>query len=151
MPDDHLEHLHLRAGFEHRRQVRRHVIDALEAIGQHLLQLGLRRTRRASSLCGLALPLQAGPARSLRWIIRSCQVPATLCRLHLGYGGGDGCVMANWFPMATKGVARECLMGLPPETITSWKDLYERFINKFAPLKAAPEARSSQGLPRPRL
>jgi hypothetical protein len=41
---------------------------------------------------------------------------------------GDGRVMANWFLMATKGEAREWLLGLPPGAITSWKDLCERQV-----------------------
>jgi hypothetical protein len=54
--------------------------------------------------------------------------------------GGDWRVMANYLPMATKGAAREWHMGLQPEIITSWKDLCERFIDKFTPLEAALEA-----------
>jgi hypothetical protein len=42
--------------------------------------------------------------------------------------------MANWFPMATKGEPRWWLCGLPPESILSWRDLYERFLDKYAPL-----------------
>jgi hypothetical protein len=47
--------------------------------------------------------------------------------------------MANWFPMATKGEPHRWLWGLPPESISSWRDLYERFLNKYAPLGPEPE------------
>jgi hypothetical protein len=36
---------------------------------------------------------------------------------------GDQCVMANWFPMALKDAARTWPMNLPPESVTSWRDL----------------------------
>jgi hypothetical protein len=53
--------------------------------------------------------------------------------------GGDGRVMANWFPMAMKGEPRRWLWGLPPESILSWRDLCERFLDKYAPLGPEPE------------
>jgi hypothetical protein len=46
--------------------------------------------------------------------------------------------MANWFPMATKGEACEWLLCLPSGSIALWRDLYERFVDKFAPLGLAP-------------
>jgi hypothetical protein len=46
--------------------------------------------------------------------------------------------MANWFPMALKDVARTCLMNLPHESITSWKDLCRQFITKFMPTYERP-------------
>jgi hypothetical protein len=52
--------------------------------------------------------------------------------------GGDGRVMANWFPMATKGEACEWLLCLPSGSIVLWRDLCERFVDKFAPLGLAP-------------
>jgi hypothetical protein len=52
--------------------------------------------------------------------------------------GGDGHVMANWFPMATKGEPRRWLWDLPQESISSWRGLYECFIDKFAPLGLEP-------------
>jgi hypothetical protein len=45
--------------------------------------------------------------------------------------GGDGRVMANWFPMATKGEPRLWLWGLPQESISSWRGLCDCFIDKF--------------------
>jgi hypothetical protein len=53
--------------------------------------------------------------------------------------GGDGRVMANWFPMATKGEPRRWLWELPPESISSWRRLYECFLNEFAALGPEPE------------
>jgi hypothetical protein len=53
--------------------------------------------------------------------------------------GGDGRVMANWFPMATKGEPRRWLCGLPPESISSWRDLCERFLDRYASLGPEPE------------
>jgi hypothetical protein len=53
--------------------------------------------------------------------------------------GGDGRVMANWFPMATKDEPRRWILGLPPGSISSWRDLYERFLDKYAPLGLGPE------------
>jgi hypothetical protein len=47
--------------------------------------------------------------------------------------GGDGRVMANWFLMAMKGEPRRWLWGLPPESILSWRELCERFLDKYAP------------------
>jgi hypothetical protein len=48
--------------------------------------------------------------------------------------GGDGRVMANWFMMATRGGPRRWLCGLLPRSISSWRDLCERFLDRFAPL-----------------
>jgi hypothetical protein len=53
--------------------------------------------------------------------------------------GGDGRVMANWFPMATKGESRQWILGLPPGSISSWRDLCECFPDKYAPLGPGPE------------
>jgi hypothetical protein len=51
--------------------------------------------------------------------------------------GGDGRVMANWFSMATKDEPRWWLLGLPLGSISSWRDLCERFLDKYAPLGPA--------------
>jgi hypothetical protein len=53
--------------------------------------------------------------------------------------GGDGRVMANWFMMATKGEPRRWLYGLPPRSISSWRDLCERFLVRYASLGPEPE------------
>jgi hypothetical protein len=52
---------------------------------------------------------------------------------------GDGRVMANWFMMAIKGEPRRWLCGLPPRSISSWRDLCERFLDRYAPLGPVPE------------
>jgi hypothetical protein len=52
---------------------------------------------------------------------------------------GDGRVMANWFPMATKDEPRRWILGLPLGSISSWRDLCERFLDKYAPLGPEPE------------
>jgi hypothetical protein len=61
--------------------------------------------------------------------------------------GGDGHVMANWLPMAIKRAAHVWLMGLPPETISSWRVLCERFIYKFAPSEPRQKRCKKKGAP----
>jgi hypothetical protein len=53
--------------------------------------------------------------------------------------GGDGRVMANWFSMATKGEPRWWLGGLPLRFISSWRDLCECFLDRYASLGPEPE------------
>jgi hypothetical protein len=53
--------------------------------------------------------------------------------------GGDGRVMANWFPMAMKGEPRWWLCGLPPESISSWRDICECILDRYAPFGPEPE------------
>jgi hypothetical protein len=53
--------------------------------------------------------------------------------------GGHGRIMANWFPMATKDEPRWWILGLPPGSILSWRDLCESFLDKYAPLGPEPE------------
>nr|CAD41616.1 OSJNBa0091D06.19 [Oryza sativa Japonica Group] len=45
--------------------------------------------------------------------------------------GGDDRVMANFFPMALKGQARDWLMNLPPASVHSWEDLCQQFTMNF--------------------
>jgi hypothetical protein len=47
--------------------------------------------------------------------------------------------MANWFLMATKDEPWRWIWGLPPRSISSWKDICERFLDKYAPLGLEPE------------
>jgi hypothetical protein len=54
--------------------------------------------------------------------------------------GGDGRVTANWFPMATKDEPRRWMLGLSPGSISSWRDLCECFLDKYAPLGPEPES-----------
>jgi hypothetical protein len=42
--------------------------------------------------------------------------------------------MANWFPIATKDEPRQWILGLPPGSVSSWRDLCECFLDKYAPL-----------------
>jgi hypothetical protein len=53
--------------------------------------------------------------------------------------GGYGRVMASWFMMATKGEPRRWLYGLPPRSISSWRNLCECFLDRYAPLGPEPE------------
>jgi hypothetical protein len=53
--------------------------------------------------------------------------------------GGDGRFMASWFMMATKGEPRRWLRRLPPRSILSWRDLCERFLDRYASLGPKPE------------
>jgi hypothetical protein len=53
--------------------------------------------------------------------------------------GGDGRVMAIWFPMAMKGEPCRWLCGLPSRSILSWRDLCERFLNRYASLGPKPQ------------
>jgi hypothetical protein len=47
--------------------------------------------------------------------------------------------MAGWFMMVTKGEPRQWLYGLPPRSISSWRDLCERFLDRYASLGPEPE------------
>jgi hypothetical protein len=61
--------------------------------------------------------------------------------------------MANWFMMAIKGKPRRWLCGLPPRSISSWRDLCERFLDKHASLGPEPKgawAYAALGGPAPR-
>jgi hypothetical protein len=53
--------------------------------------------------------------------------------------GGDGRIMASWFMMATKGEPRRWLRRLPPRSISSWRNLCERFLDRYASLGPEPE------------
>jgi hypothetical protein len=53
--------------------------------------------------------------------------------------GGDGRVMAGWFMMVTKGEPRQWLYGLPPRSISSWRNLCEHFLDRYASLGPEPE------------
>jgi hypothetical protein len=51
---------------------------------------------------------------------------------------GDRRIMANWFPIALKNAARTWLMNLPPESVTSWRDLCRQFVANFMPTYERP-------------
>jgi hypothetical protein len=145
MGDDRLMHLRLRAVYESRRQARRQVLDALEAIGQ----VGEPEVRDIG-FGGFAV--LSGPLRRAAWPPRfrpdigvcydgtSDPVEFLQCyAADVRVAGGDGHVMANWFSMATKGEPRWWLCGLPPKSISSWRDLCECFLDRYAPLGPGPE------------
>ena len=46
--------------------------------------------------------------------------------------GGDDRVMVNWLPMALTGVPRAWLLHLPTASVTSWEELRDLFLARFA-------------------
>ena len=46
--------------------------------------------------------------------------------------GGDDRVMANWLPMALTGIPRVWLLHLPTASVTSWEELRDLFLARFA-------------------
>ena len=46
--------------------------------------------------------------------------------------GGNGRIMANWFPMALTGVPRMWLLHLPTASVTSWGELRDLFLAHYA-------------------
>jgi hypothetical protein len=145
MGDDRHHRLRLRAVYASCRRARLQVLEGLEAIGQ----VGEPKVGDLSFRGFMAL---AGPLRRAAWPPRfkpdigACydgtsntvgflQHYATDVRA----AGGDGRIMANWFPMATKGEPRRWLCGLPPRSISSWRDLCERFLDRYASLGPEPE------------
>ena len=46
--------------------------------------------------------------------------------------GGDGKIMANWFPMALAGEPRAWLLNLPGSTVASWGELRDLFTARYA-------------------
>jgi hypothetical protein len=112
MGDDRLARLHLRADYESRRQIRLHVLNALEAMGQGGEPVG-------GVICFGGFVALSEPLRHAAWLPRF--IPDTSAHfdglsdpveflqryaIAIWATGGDGRVMANWFPMATKGEPR---------------------------------------------
>jgi hypothetical protein len=139
MGDDRRHRLCLRAVYASRRQEHLQVLDGLEAIGEGEPAVG--------DLGFEGFAVLAGPLRRATW--------PTHFRLDIGArydgtsdpveflqqyaasiqsAGGDRCVMASWFMMATKGEPRRWLCRLPPWSISSWRDLCERFLDRYASL-----------------
>jgi hypothetical protein len=145
MGDDHLARLHLRADYESRRQVHLQVLDAFKAFGQGGEPEGGVScfggfAALFESLWHVAWPSRFKPDASARFDGSSDPIEFLQCyTIAIRAAGGEGRVMANWFPMATKGEPRRWLWGLPPESIASWRGLCECFIDKFAPLGPEPE------------
>ena len=46
--------------------------------------------------------------------------------------GGDDRVMANWLPMALTGIPCAWLLHLPTASVTSWEELRDLFLARFA-------------------
>jgi hypothetical protein len=145
MADDRLARLHLRADNEYHCQVCLQVLDASEAIGQGGEPEG-------GATCFVGFATLSEPLRRVAWLLcfrldtparfDGSSDPVKFLQLYaitIRATGGDRRVMANWFPMATKGEPRRWLWGLPPESISSWRGLRECFIDKFAPLGPEPE------------
>jgi hypothetical protein len=145
MGDDRLVCLCLRADYESRRRARRQVLDALEAIGQvdetEVGDIGFRGFAVLSGpLRRAAWPPRFRTDTSARFDGSSNPVEFLQCyTIDVRAAGGDGHVMANWFPLATKGESRQWILGLPPRSISSWRDLCECFLDKCIPLGPGPE------------
>jgi hypothetical protein len=141
MADDRLACLCLRADYEYHRQVRLQVLDALEAIGQGGVPEG-----GVTCFVGFATLLE--PLRRVAWPLRfrpDTSVRFTDCLiLWNSYNSTQSpsrrpeATGMSWL-MATKGEPRRWLWGLPPKSISSWRGLYECFIDKFTPLGPEPE------------
>jgi hypothetical protein len=145
MGDDRLMRLRLRAVYESRHQARRQVLDALEAIGQvgepEVSNIGFGGfTALFGLLRRAAWPPHFRPDIGVRYDGTSDPVGfQQRYAADVRATGGDGRVMANWFPMAMKGEPHWWLCGLPSESISSWRDLCERFLDTYASLGPEPK------------
>jgi hypothetical protein len=144
MGDDRHHHLRLRIVYVSRRRERLQVLDGLEAIGEGEPEVGDLGFGGFAAL--------TGPLRRATWPPRfrpdtgarydGSSDPMEFLQHYAAAvwsAGGDGRVMANWFMMAARGEPRWWLCGLPPRSILSWRDLCERFLDRFAPLGPVPE------------
>jgi hypothetical protein len=137
--------LRLRAIYASRRRARLQVLDGLEAIGQvgepEVGNLGFGGfAALAGPLHRAAWPPRFKPDVGARYDGTSDPVEfLQRYAADVRAAGGDGRVMANWFPMATKGEPRRWLSGLPPRSISSWRDLSECFLDSYASLGPEPE------------
>jgi hypothetical protein len=145
MGDDRHHCLHHRAVYVSRRRARLQVLDGLEAIGEvgepEVGDLGF------GGFAALARPLRraAWPPR-FKPDYGACydgtSDPMEFLQRYvtdIRAAGGVGRVMANWFLMATKGEPRRWLSGLPPRSISSWRDLCECYLDRYASLGPEPE------------
>ena len=78
----------------------------------------------------MAGQVQARPASSLRRHPNPVEF-LQLYKLSTEAANGDEKVMANWFPMALKDGARSWLLNLPPDSISSWNEMRDRFVANF--------------------
>jgi hypothetical protein len=145
MGDNHLVHLHLRTDFEARRQGCLQFLATLEAMGQGGEPV-------VGDYCFGGFEALSEPLRHVDWPQHFRPVtPASFNEssdpvkflwqyaVAIRAAGGDRRVMANWFPMATKDEPRWWIWGLPLGSISSWRDLCERFLEKYAPLGPEPQ------------
>jgi hypothetical protein len=145
MGDNRHHRLCRRAVYASRRQARLQVLDGLEAIGE----VG---EPEVGDLGFGGFAALAGPLHRAAWPPRfksdygarydGTSNPVEFLQQYAAdvrAAGGDGRVMANWFLMATKGEPRWWLSGLPPRSISSWRDLCECFLDRYASLGPEPE------------
>jgi hypothetical protein len=136
--------LRLRAVYASHRRERLQVLDGLEAIGEGEPAVGDLGFEDFTAL--------AGPLRRVMWLPRfrpdigarydGTSDPVEFLQQYVARiqsAGGDGRVMANWFMMATKGDPQRWLCRLPPRSISSWRDLCEHFLDRYASLGPEPE------------
>jgi hypothetical protein len=115
MDDDCHTRLRLRADYESRRQACLQVLNALKAIGQ-------AGEQERGVICFGGFTMLSEPLRHVTWPPRfRLEVSARFDGLSDPVGfmqrytiairetRGNGCIMANWFPMATKGVPHRWL------------------------------------------
>jgi hypothetical protein len=144
MGDDRRHRLRLRAVYASHRRERLQVLDGLEAIGEGEPAVGDLGFEGFAALAGLlrcaTWPTHFRPDIGARYDGTSDPVEF-LQQYAAGIrsAGGDGRVMASWFMMATKGEPRRWLRRLPPRSISSWRDLCERFLDRYASLGPEPE------------
>jgi hypothetical protein len=144
MGDDRHHRLHLRTVYASRRRERLRVLDGLEAIGEDEPEVGDLGFGGFAALDGpirrATWPPRFKPYTGARY--EGTSDPVEFLQQYAAAvrsAGGDGRVMANWFMMVTKGAPRRWLCGLPPRSISSWRNLCERFLDRFAPLGFEPE------------
>jgi hypothetical protein len=123
MGDDRHHRLRRRAVYASHHRAHLQVLDGLEAIGEvgelEVSDLGFGGFAvLAGPLPRAAWPPRFRPDIGTRYDGTSDPVEFLqryAADVHVA--GGDGRVMANWFPMATKGEPRRWLSGLPPRSI----------------------------------
>jgi hypothetical protein len=144
MGDDCRHRLRLRAVYASRRRECLQVFDGLEAIGEGEPAVGDLGFEGFAAL--------AGPLRRATWPTRfrpdigACydgtSDPVDFLQQYaacIRSAGGDRRIMASWFMMATKGEPRRWLCRLPPRSISSWRDLCKRFLDRYASLGPEPK------------
>jgi hypothetical protein len=145
MGDDRHHHLRLRAIYASHRRARLQVLDGLEAIGQvGELEVGAIGFGGFAALAGPLRHVTCPPRfkPDIRAHYDRTSDPVEFLQRYTAdvqEARGDGRVMDNWFLMATRGEPRRWLCGLPSESISSWRDLCECFLDRYASLGPEPE------------